>query len=61
MKWQIKKKKHKEGLKELREKAKARPYQLKYRNQVIARKEKTILNLQKKIKGKIFEFTVKEK
>ena len=60
MKWQIKKKKHKEDLKELREKAKARPYQLKYRNQVIARKEKTILNLQKKLKEKYLNLQLKK-
>ncbi|XP_065683018.1 uncharacterized protein LOC124810638 [Hydra vulgaris] len=56
----IKKRKHKEDLKGLREKAKARPYRLKYLNQVIACKEKIIHQLRKKLKEHFLNIQLKK-
>ncbi|XP_047146716.2 uncharacterized protein LOC124819371 [Hydra vulgaris] len=56
----VKKRKHKEDLKGLREKAKARPYRLKYLNQVIARKEKIIHQLRKKLKENFLNIQLKK-
>nr|XP_047146751.1 uncharacterized protein LOC124819309 [Hydra vulgaris]XP_047146752.1 uncharacterized protein LOC124819309 [Hydra vulgaris]XP_047146753.1 uncharacterized protein LOC124819309 [Hydra vulgaris]XP_047146754.1 uncharacterized protein LOC124819309 [Hydra vulgaris] len=56
----VKKRKHKEDLKGLREKAKARPYRLKYLNQVIPRKEKIIHQLRKKLKENFLNIQLKK-
>ncbi|XP_065681096.1 uncharacterized protein LOC136083789 [Hydra vulgaris] len=55
-----KKQKHKEDLKEFKKKAKARPYQFKYLNQVIACKETTILHLRKNLKEKYLNLELKK-
>jgi hypothetical protein len=56
----IKKRKHKEDIKGLKDKAKARAYRFKYLNQVITRKEKIISQLRKKLKEKFSNLQLKK-
>ncbi|XP_065647716.1 uncharacterized protein LOC136077090 [Hydra vulgaris] len=56
----IKKRKHKEDIKGLKDKTKARAYRFKYLNQVITRKEKLISQLRKKLKEKFLNLQLKK-